>query len=263
MARSEYVWSRDFYLEVQKGNIPAHSIVHKFGAAKGINSTLTPVTSSKNFPTPKTLTNLEVVSDSVNDAPAGTGLRTLDLICISDVNGSWTQQTISINLNGTTAVALPNGVYRVDRMKGTGSGTYATQTTPSHNSTITLREAGGGATWHTITSEAGFGFSQSEIAFFTVPKDKDGYLLSKKIAVEGNKSANVYLYTRINADVVTAPYGTMNVKELERNLTGTLILEPKTPRLISDGATDIGFMASVDTGTSDVSVDFEILLIDK
>lgn len=255
------IQTKDYYSEIQQGRIPGHKIVHKFGAIKSVGATMTPVTSSGNFPTPNVLTDLEIVSDNTNDTFLGTGARTIRLSATSNVNGSWTEQTIDIELNGTTAVQLPNGVFRVYRMKVLTSGTYASQASPSHNSTITLRETGAGSIWHEVETENSFGLAQSEIAVYTVPKDYTGYLISKKISVEGNKSANVYLFTREGADIVTAPFSTMNVKELERNLTGTSAVKPFSPILVLPGATDVGFMASADVGTTSVSVDFEILLI--
>jgi len=261
MTRSRYIDEREFYTEVMKGNVPGHKMVHKFGAIKAVGGTLTPVTSSGNFPTPKVLVDLELVSDDVNDTYLGTGARTVELSAISEVNGSWNEQKIVIQMNGTTPVALPNGVYRIIRMKLRTSGTYATQAAPSHDSVITLQEVVGGAIWHTITSEGGFGLGQSEIAVYTIPKKYTGYLVSKKISVEGTKAANIYLFTRHDADVDTAPYGSMNVKELERNLTGTSGIKPFSPILAIPGATDIGFMANADVGTTSVSIDFEILLV--
>ena len=171
----------DFYTEVRKGNVVGHSIVQKFGAIEGVTTTLSPVTSSGKYPTPTAVVALELVSsDNTNDIPAGTGALSVTIEGISNTNGVWTEESQTIALNGTTAVAVPNSMLRVYRMFVATSGVYATATTPSHNSTITLRVSGAGATWQQITPTGTFGLSQAEIAVYTVPKGKTGYLLNKK-----------------------------------------------------------------------------------
>ena len=258
-----FIRNTEYYAEVRKGNIPGESIVQKFGAKQDIGTTLTPVTTSGFYPTPTALTALEIVSDDVNDTFLGTGMRTVRLGATSDINGNFTEQVIEVELNGTTAVALPNSVWRVYRMKGLTSGTYATSATPSHSSDITLQESGGGAVWHVMGQADSFGLGQSEIAVYTIPLGKTGYLLSKKITVEGTKTADVLTFVREQANIVVAPFGAMNVKELERGLAGTVIISPKSPLLAIPEGSDVGFMAAANLGTASVSIDFEIHLVDN
>ena len=196
-----YISSKDFYLEVRKGNIPKHSIVQKFGAITGVTTTLTPVTTSGAYPTPLTPVALELVStDNTNDKAGGTGALAVTIEGISNTNGVWTEEVQTVSLNGTTAVPVPNSMLRVYRMYVSSSGAYANATTPSHNSTITLRVASAGATWQTVTPNGTFGLAQSEIAVYTIAKGYTGYFLSKNIAIESTKSANVFLFVRENAD---------------------------------------------------------------
>jgi len=256
-----YISNRDFYLEVRKGNVPKHSIVQKFGAISGVTTTLTPVTSSGTYPTPTTPTALEVVSSSANDAPGGSGARTLTIEGISNTNGVWTEEAQTVALNGTAAVAIPNSMLRVYRMYVASSGSYANATTPSHNSTITVRTSGGGATWQRLTPTGTFGLSQSEIAVYTVPKGFTAYLLSKSVRVESSKTANIFLFVRDNADVVTAPFSPMRVKELERNLGSSADRNPDAPIVKMVGPADVGFMAKSTSVTTDLSIEFELLLV--
>ena len=253
----------DFYLEVRKGNVIGHSIVQKFGAIDNVTTTLTPVTSSGQYPTPLAPVTLELVSDdNTNDIPAGTGAITVTLEGLSNTNGAWTEESQTIALNGTTPVAVPNDMLRVYRLFVATSGTYATQTAPSHNSTITLRVTGAGATWQTLTPTGSFGLSQSEIAVYTVPKGKTGYLLSKKVSVEDAKTANVFLFVRDNADTVVAPFSPMRVKELERNLATSAERHPSSPIVTMVGPADVGFMGQSTSTTTDLSIEFEIMLVD-
>ena len=262
MSLNEYISDRDFYLEVRKGKVPDHSIVYKFGSIKAVGAALTPVTTAGQYRTPTTPIALEVVSDdNTNDVAAGTGAREVIIEGLSNTNGAWTFESQTIALNGTTAVAVPNSMLRVYRMYVSGSGSYATSTVPSHNSTITLRVSGVGETWQTIIPESSWGLSQSEIAVYTVENGYTAYVLTKKISVESTKNANIFMFVREDADVVTAPFTAMRVKQLERNLDTESVTQPKTSLLKIPGPADFGFMCNADTGTVDVSIDFEILLV--
>lgn len=253
----------DFYLEVRKGNIPKHSIVQKFGAIQGVTTTLTPVTTSGAYPTPTTPIALELVSDdNTNDKSGGAGALEVTIEGISNTNGAWTEEVQTVALNGTTAVAVPNSMLRVYRMYVSSSGSYANATTPSHNSTITLRVSGGGATWQQLVPTGTFGLSQSEIAVYTIPKGYTGYFLSKNVSIEGSKSASVFLFVRENADDVTTPYSPMRVKELERNLDANTAKQPTAPLLKITGTADVGFMAASTSTTTSLSVEFELLLVE-
>lgn len=252
----------DFYLEVRKGNVSGHSIVQKFGAIQNVTTTLTPVTTSGAYPTPTSPVALELVSTSAQDATGGTGAITVTVEGISNTNGAWTEEVQTVTMNGLTAVALPNSMLRVYRMYVASSGSYASATTPSHNSTITLRVSGGGATWQQITSNGTFGLAQSEIAVYTVPKGYTAYFLSKNVSVEDSKTANVFLFVRDNADDVTSPYAPMRVKELERNLSASSSKKPTAPLLSIPGGSDVGFMAQSTSTTTSLSIEFELLLVE-
>jgi len=255
----------DFYTEVRKGNVYGHSIVSKFGAIAGLTTTLTPITSSGTYPTPTTPVALELVStDNTNDIPGGTGALSVTIEGISNTNGVWTEESQTVALNGTTAVAVPNSMLRVYRLYVATSGSYATQTVPSHNSTITLRVASAGATWQQLTPTAtgSFGLAQSEIACYTVAKGQTGYLLNKKITIESTKSANVFLFVRDNADTVAAPFSPMRVKELDRNIVTSAERHPAAPIVKVAGPADIGFMGQSTSVTTNLSIEFEILLVD-
>lgn len=262
MALSENITDRNFLLEVAKGKVPDHEIIHKFGAAESVGTALKVVATAQTYPTPTAAVSLEVVSsDNTNDIAAGTGARSVTVEGISNTNGVWTRETQVIALNGTTAVAIPNDMLRVFRAYIDASGAYATEATPSHNSTITIRVAGAGATWATITPFGTFGLGQSEIGAYTIPKGYKGYILSKNVSVESSKAANVLMFKRENADTVAAPFEPMKVIELERNLTGNQHVTTLSPLSVLTGPCDIGFLCDADSGTVDVSIDFEILLV--
>ncbi len=252
--------NKRYYTEVAKGNVPGASAVHKFGHNASIGTTLTVVASAAVYPMPTTLTTLEMFSsDNTNDVAGGSGARTVTVFGLST---DWLEVSEVVVLNGTTAVTLANQYFRVYRMYVEDSGTYATVTTPSHNSTITLRVGGAGATWATFGSESSYGLAQTEVAAYTIPAGKTGYLVNKFVSVEGNKNISVFMTVRTAADTVAAPFSAARTKELDRELSGILDKSDEVPELLGAGPTDVFFCAKTNAGTSGVSIEFDILLID-
>lgn len=247
----------EFYVEVAKGNIPKHSLIHKFGAGN-LTTTLAPVTLGGFYRVPTTATALEFVSSNVNDTSAGSGAREVTII---GLDASWNEVIQTVPTNGTTAVALSTNLIRLYRWYVSSSGTYATQSTGSHAGTLTIQESGGGAVWSEIGITP-FPLGQSEIACYTVPIGYTAYLLTKTVSVDSVKSVDVYFFQRPNANDVTTPYsGTMRMIEKEIGVTGSIdfrIVSPKGPFV---GPCDLGFMGKSSAGTADVSAEFELLLV--
>ena len=255
-AKGQY--ARDFLIEVQKGDVPGHSIVHKFGEST-VGTTLQPVTESGFYRTPTVATALEFVSDDVNDTAAGSGAREITVI---GLNSSWVEVTQTFATNGTTPVALVTDLIRLYRWYVSSSGTYADQSNGSHAGTLTIREAGAGQVWTTIDTTP-LAKGQSQIGVYTIPVGKTGYIVSEHAVVDSNKDIDILAFRRDNADDVTVPYsGVMRMLNQFIGVAGDIPLVPRSPMSGLVGPCDVGFMAKVDTGTGAVSVDFEILLVD-
>lgn len=248
-----------FYLEVAKGRIEGHSIVHKFGAGT-LTTTIGVVTQSSFYRTPLTAQALEFVSDDANDTAAGTGAQEITFIGLSN---DWVEVSQTVETNGLTPVALPTNLIRMYRWYVSRSGTYATQVLGSHKGVLTVQETGGGDVWAQM-GVTPFPSGQSQIGAYTIPAGKTGYLLGKVVFVDTVKAADIYFFQRPNADDVTAPYtGTMRLVEREVGVQGGFdhhFSVPKTPFV---GPCDVGFMGLVSAGTADVSVEFELLLVDN
>lgn len=250
----------DFYVEIKKGNVPGHSIISKFGAIKNLTTALTPITTAGVYPTPAALTSLEFLSDNANDTAAGTGATK---VTFEGLGPGWTLLSEEIATNGLTPVALANQYYRIFRKYVSESGTYASAAGASHAGILTLREASAGPTWATIELEGGFGLGQSQIAAYTIPEGKRAAIISKHFTTETNKPVTFIFFTRPNADDVTTPYtGVMRTKEMERGIDTTYAVKPVAPTGFEQGPCDVGFMGNTAASTADVSLDFEILLID-
>jgi len=189
---SEYIRDRDYYTEISKGNIPGHSIIHKFGSNHAVGTSIVPITKGGVMQMPTVLTSLEILSDdNINDKVGGAGAIE---VRIEGIGTGWAAQSETITLNGTTVVPLANQYFRINRMYISSSGSYASPTTPSHDSTITLRTASAGATWIVIDSEDSFGLGQTQQAVVSIETGYKVYLLKKKVTIETGKTASVFLF---------------------------------------------------------------------
>jgi len=252
----------EYYLEVARGNITGASLVHKFGTTD-ITTSMAPIANAGLYQTPTSAVALEFVSDSAADAQNGVGAREITFI---GLNSAWEEVSQSVATHatdGTVAVSIPTSLTRLYRWYVSQSGTYATQAGGSHQGAITVRVAGAGATWSIIPNSP-FQAGQSQIGVYTVPLGKTAYLLSKTVFVDSSKTADVYFFQRPLVNDVTTPFtGTMRLVEREVGVTGGYVqpfISPKGPFV---GPCDIGFMGKMSVGTSDASVEFELLLTDN
>lgn len=251
--------SVNYYVEVLKGNIPGHSMVHKFGAGQVPNGTFEAITHSGAYQVPTTATALEFVSTSAQDGVGGTGAREVTLV---GLDADWLEVTQTLTTNGTTAVPLTTNLTRLYRWYVSSTGTYATSTTASQAGDLIIRGLGGGTVWDTILLSP-LGESQSTIGVYTIPKGKTGYLLSKSMLVDSNKDADLYLFQRPNADDVASPYsGARRIIEKDLAISGPYMQKPMSPKGPFVGPCDIGFIGKGNAAVADVSVEFELLLVD-
>jgi hypothetical protein len=248
------VFNRDFYMQVSQGLVPNHSILHKFGFGT-VGTSLVPVTNSLVYQTPTALTSVEFLSSSINDTSAGSGART---IYIEGIGTGWAVVSETISTNGTTAVALANQYYRIYRWYVATSGTYATSVAGSHAGTLTLRTAGGGATWDTIPLTP-FPMGQSLMGCYTVPTGVTAYILTATLTPDTTKTVDAVFFKRDNPDTVSAPYKAMRAQNSYTGLSAAFEFNHATKDVYT-GPCDIGFMAKVASGTADVSAEFEMIL---
>ncbi len=246
-----------FFTRVSLGEVDNFYMVNKFGAVDNLGTSLIPIATSGGYPTPTTPVSLEVVAGAADVHTTGVGAWTLQ---VQGLDAAWALQIKTVQLNGGTPVAIDGTWTRLFRMKVTESGSYASATTPSHVGAIEARVAGAGATWGVVDADSGFGMGQSQIGAFTVPVGQTAWLLGHHITVETGKSISVYLFSRGGCDTVAAPFTPMQVKELNRGLEGAAGVDDHIHRGPFVGPCDIGYLAKSSSGTSDVTVDFNLLV---
>ena len=245
----------DFWYRANADLISEATTVHKFGRNAAVGTSFVPVAIGGTYPTPTVATALEVLSASVEDDTGGSGARAIK---IQGPNASWDEITQEVVLDGQTPVAIPIPLMRNYRNWISSSNGYATVGTGSHAGAITIRVASGGATWSTMDA-TDYAKGQSEISFYTVPLGWTAFLENFFINVDSNRSANVLLMQRPNANDVVAPYsGAMRLVFNVGVFTGERKASFKSPIGPFVGPCDIGFIAKVEANTGEIDADFEL-----
>jgi hypothetical protein len=249
----------DFLIEVEKGNIAGHSIVHKFGHGN-VATDLVPVTISLTYETPTAAVALEIVSDDAADALDDIGSWAYTVTGIDATYAELTQTVAAHATTGLTAVAIPTSLLRVYRWGVSASGNYGTQTATSHVGELSLRVSGAGATWSTI-EDVPLPQGQSEIGCYTVPDGFSAYIIQQDIHVDSTKAVDVVIMARQGIDITSSPFTPFKAVAHYVGVTGHNPTDFKAPMDNFPGKTDIIYMAKVTSSTADVSVHFSILLI--
>lgn len=171
-------FTRDFLIEVGKGNIAGHKIInipgfHEADVETAQLGDLSLMPGVVVLPTPGGI-QLEAVSDSIQDdddiaGSPGTGIRS---IRVHYLDTSFNEQSEDVLLNGTTPVdTVATDIQTVQWIHtlaiGSGAGGVA-------DGNISLRNTLGTITYEYI----GAGGNQSLSARITIPNAKKGYLLN-------------------------------------------------------------------------------------
>lgn len=261
MRNSLFDSSESILLAASQGAIPGYSTIHKFGHNAAVSTTIVPICEGGNYRMPTGTATLAVISDSANDTAAGSGAREVTLEYL-DSTGA--EQTGTIATNGVTeSTGTVSGVWRLNRVYVSLSGSYANQATASHSGNLTIREASAGQTWATMpVLGTGFGSGQSLIGAYTVPLGKTAYILSIIASVDSNKSATIYFMARNNALDTTAPYPALQLKNIYAGITGGPLEVQHLTNEAYNELTDLIFMAKA-SQASDVSIEIEMLIKDN
>jgi len=167
--------SKEFYLEIAKGNITGHSKVNKFGRnptiASGATEELWSVSTNRTrltvAATMEAISTSNADSDSGGSNPASTGAR---IITIQGLDNNWADASEDITMDGTTAsTATITSFFRINRAFVKTTGTYGVANT----GTITIRVSGAGST----QAQWEVGKGQTEMAMFSIPTATKGYIM--------------------------------------------------------------------------------------
>lgn len=247
--------SADFLIEVQSGNIARYSMLHKFGRNDNIPSggwaLISPSSPSGAFPASGVSVRVKA-SGNAADTDGGAGAREITVIGL-DTNLMEVSETIvtsGINVSLSTTTSF----WRVYRAFVSAVGAY----TSANTGNIVIEDSDGINDMLTINADEG----QTQHGAYSVPIGKTGYLMSVDIDTDGIKAADFRLFVRENLTNTEAPMSPKRLVLYWDGVLGQTTYRPRSPNLILPALTDIWIEARGSGANTEVSIDFEILLID-
>lgn len=246
---------RDFYVEVRKGNIPGHALKHKFGrndvVANGVWSFVNLLAFTA-WPLSAATTVRVKAGGDVADTAAGNGARE---ITVEGIDSSFNEITEAVATAGVGASANTTASFwRVHRAWVSQAGTYGAANTDD----VIIENSGGGTDLIKINIEEG----QSQFGGWTVPVGKTAYLISFHLEVDSAKPADIRVFMRRDIDDTVAPLGSKRILLYFDGVVGEPAFLPKSPSIAFSGKTDIWAEAEGSGANTEVSVDFEFLIVD-
>lgn len=250
-----YLGTKDFLIEVQRGNVAGHALVLKFGRNDGVPNGSWEFVNLLGFtgwPLSAATTVRIKAGGNAADTAAGAGARE---VTVQGIDDSFNEVSEAIATAGAGASAATTALFwRVHRAWVSACGTYGAANTAA----VTIENSAGGTDLIQIAIEEG----QSQFAGWTVPIGKTAFLLGLHVQVDSNKTANVRLRTRDNIDDTTAPMSSTRLRFFFDGIKGEFAHHPRGPGLVVNPKSDIWFEAYGDAVVSHVSCDFELLVVD-
>ena len=244
----------DFLLEVGNGNVPGHSLVHKFGRNDAVPNGSFAFVNTLGFTgwPLSAATTVRVKAGNAADDIAGAGARKVK---INGIDDSYDEVTAEVDTAGGSASAVTSTSFiRVHRAWVSEQGTYGAANTAA----VIVENSAGTTDLLEIAATMG----QSEFAGWTVPRNKTAYLMSVTVHTQATKPADVALFMRESMDVTAAPL--MQARRLKAyfaGIDGQFSFVPRSP-ISAPAKTDVWFEAQGAGAGGTASVDFELLVVD-
>lgn len=249
-----YLGSRDFLLEVVKGNVAGHTFMHKYGRNPDIDNSADyealwnggGLYTGFNATAAETV---EVFSDDASDAAAGTGART---VRIFGLDGDYNEQEEVITLNGVTAVDSANTYIRCFRLivESAGSG-------GENAGEITVRQNVTTANVFVVIPAAA---NRSTIAAYTIPAGKTAALYNWAGSIISKLSGNISF--RMCHRPVGEVFQLVEDVGLKSDGQSSFQRHYDLPLLVEE-KTDIVLEGSSDTNNIAVSGSFDLVMWDN
>jgi hypothetical protein len=203
---------------------------------------------------PSTASVMNVTSDDTADDAGSTGMTS---VTIYGLDANWDPISETVTLDGRTIATTNNSFIRVHRAVGAtfGSGATNAGTVYVFTGTATL---GTPTTSTAIYTTIDAGEGESLQAFYTVPRNHNGYLLDAYVNsfIGGTEYVAIRLETRANANGSTAGWTTVEKYYTDGQLY-TMYAQPK----LIPAYTDVMFTAAAQTTSRSVSCGFNLMLI--
>lgn len=257
---------KDFYTEVQKGNVKNHSMVHKYGfndgAANGVWEVVSGNSVAMGFRnsaiTMRVAAGGNAADDSDHASPPGAGAHSITIVGIgpdATNNNELREVSEAVDTEGAGASsATTQTFWRVYRAYVTpaSQGTYNT----ANIGAVTIEDSGGTADEVVIPALSG----QTLHAAYAIPESHTGYFLGAHVNVGATQTTDVRMRTRANFDDVTTLFEPALTKFYWTDLSGSFNFRPVSPLVIPEKS-DVWFEVLGQATNPTCSVDFEILLV--
>ena len=98
-----------------------------------------------------------------------------------------------------------------------------------------------------------------------MPRGKTVLIKNIFVDIESTKSADLVLFTREDADVVSAPFGPMRTRSVIRGASGDFTKPRDIPLGPYSGPCDVAFMARAtsEAGNTNISLSFDLMVFDN
>lgn len=263
ITRATFPW-----LDISRGLQTGISSILKFGRNDAVGTTLVPIAFGGVYQTPQAAaaTTLRIKAGGhANDTAAGTGARE---VTFEGLDENWNFVTEAVATAGALASSATTITFtRLLRFYVSASGTYSTSAAASHSGDIVAENGAGGTDWGTIDATTlVYGLSQSEIGAYSIPIGFTGYVKLRQLTVNSGKVIDLVFFSRGGADDTAAPYEANRAKSVLIGVDGGLIdnySDTEVPYGPFQGPCDLGFMGRVGASTGDISVEFEIILVEE
>jgi hypothetical protein len=247
---SRWNTSEDFGLQVARGQVRGHRVVHIFGFNPDIDANVeeTVWTFGGIYTHLAAPSKLKVASGNANDSSAGTGARTVQVI---GINGTGAEIIETVTLNGQTAVETVHEFTEVNYMQVMSVGSGGNNAGQIYAGTGTVTSGvPANVIGHIIVGE-----NASQTGHYTIPKGFTGYLNHGNIST--GTTTNGYVVGKLKTK---APDGIIRTAGIVTFFSGEIDYEFRYPIALPEG-TCVFANALTTKDNESVSCYFEILLI--
>ena len=171
----------EFDINVAAGIVTTIANVHKFGAVVSSSATYDTVWTeggAYSFPTSASVVNI-ISSSSTDDDSANTGAET---VVIQGLDGDYNEVEETLSTDGTNSVTGSQLFLRVHRAFVASGVTNVGDIDIRHGTTVVCQ----------IAADMG----QSQVAYYTIPAGKSGYLRSFAATMNKNQENSIRLFQR-------------------------------------------------------------------
>jgi hypothetical protein len=233
--------NNQFELNVSAGIMTEMANVHKFGSVITTSADYDTVwTEGGAYEFPGSAGIITLVSDSAQDNPSGTGAAT---VVVEGLDSNFDEIQETLTLNGTVGVAGTLSFIRTHRMFVDTGNTNVGNLTVSIGSTVTCA----------IAPDMG----QSQVAFYTIPRGKSGFLKQFTATQNKNQENSMRLFQR-KPDGVNKPYRVVT----ELNLYGSNMIKPYSFPVFFSEKTDLEVRAYTGSNCT-ASAMFDLLVVNN